>query len=123
MPLTFVFDETSLHGSIRSAITQHNQQSRYQIDCVWIGDSGWPLGLKDDELLKRAETAKRIVISSDVSTLPLHLEEHLETGGHSPGILFLREPVTISDLVEYLSLVAHCSEPEEWADRAAFVPA
>ena len=68
-----------------------------------------------------AEGEDRIIISHDKRTLGDHLADHLAAGRHSPGILVLR-PGRLSDLGEYLVMVAFASDAAEWRDQLRFVP-
>ena len=81
-----------------------------------------PLGADDTMILLWAESASQILISEVKHTLPNHLQNHLAAGHHSPGVFLVRPAISLSDLIEYLALVAHLTEPFEWQDRVTFIP-
>ena len=78
-------------------------------------------GTSDQDILIWAEREERILISLDGRTLPAHLAAHLAAGHHSPGVMLVRQ-VTFREVVEFLAIAAHASEPSEWSDRITFIP-
>lgn len=122
MPLRFLLDE-HIPSSVWTAIIRHNLRGENILDVERIGSpSAPPFGTQDPELLHWAERESRVLISRDKSTLPTHLKQHLEAGGHSPGIMLLRRRFTMHELIEFLALAANASEANEWADRCTFIP-
>ena len=122
MPIRFLFDE-NLPGRLRSAVERHNATGLALIEAVQVGlPPDLPLGSEDPEILIWAERESRILVSLDLSTLPLFLDDHLRAGRHSPGIFLIRHGATLRDIVDFLALAAHASEPWEWADRCQFIP-
>lgn len=122
MPLAYLFDE-HLRGPFWRAIESHNRNETDIVDAICVGDvTELPLGISDAEILQWAEHERRILVSFDRSTLPAHLEDHLKSGRESPGIFLIRRTSTISEVVHFLVLAAHASEPEEWANRVEYVP-
>lgn len=81
-----------------------------------------PLGISDSELLVWAEREDRILVTFDKATLASHLDDHQRTGHHSPGVLMLRRGTSLSEVVQYLVLIAYVSESWEWRDRITFIP-
>jgi hypothetical protein len=71
--------------------------------------------------IRPTEREDRIIVTSDLKTMPAHLRDHLSAGNHSPGILVLVRKVEVAPLFEFLSVVAHASDPEEWRDRIEFI--
>jgi Domain of unknown function (DUF5615) len=122
MPLAYVFDE-HLPGALWKAIQQHNAAGVDPVDAVRVGDPpGLPRGTKDPALLQWAEQAGRILLSFDKKTLPGHLTDHLQAGHHSPGIFLIRRRATIPQVVAFLVLAAHASDPATWQDQVVRVP-
>ena len=122
MSLAHLLDE-NLPGRVVRAIQRHNLTGELPLDAVRVGDlPELPLGADDSMVLLWAESANRILISEDKHTLPNHLENHLAAGRHSPGVFLVRPATNLSDLIEYLALVAHLTEPFEWQDRVTFIP-
>ena len=122
MPLRFLLDENG-RGPIWDAIRSHNAKGIDPIDALRVGDPrDLPLGTTDPEVLLWAEREDRILISYDKNTMPGHLDNHLLRGNHSPGLLLVRDTVPLSQVVAHLAILAHASDPWEWADRMDFIP-
>ena len=93
------------------------------LDVVCVGQpDDLPLASDDPSILRWAEREGRILVSADHATLPNHLETHLASGHHSPGVFLARPDTKLSALVGHLALVAHVSEDYEWRDRVEFIP-
>jgi hypothetical protein len=121
MPLAYLLDE-HVRGLLARHIQRHNALRRPWIDAVQVGDPpDLPLGTLDPEILKWTQREGRILVSRDTNTLPAHLATHLSEGHRCPGIFLLRN-VPLTEVVEFLALAAHASEPEEWQNRAVFIP-
>lgn len=120
--LTFVLDE-NVPRRVWRAIQRHNLAAGERLDVVRVGEAeDLPYSADDAALLKWAERENRILISSDKRTLPLHLKNHLQAGNASPGILMLRSATPVAELIDWLVLIAHVSEPHEWRDRIEYFP-
>jgi len=121
MALRFLIDE-NLRGRLWSAIQRHNARGEYVIDAVRVGDvDALPLGISDSDILLWAEQEDRILITSDRSTMEVHLQSHMATGHHSPGVLSVPQATSLRELVEFLTLAAYASDPSEWRDRIDYL--
>jgi hypothetical protein len=120
--LDFLFDEHLRGGPFR-VVQRHNARGVNPINvmCVGAGEGVPDLGSTDAELLLWAEKVDRVVVTRDGRTMPAHLATHLASGRHSPGIMILRS-VSFAQIVEFLVLAAHASQPVEWADCVTFIP-
>lgn len=122
MPLRFVLDENQ-RGPPWRAVIRHNQAGIYPLDVMRVGDLlDLPLGSTDPDILLWCEREDRILVSFDKTTLAGHLNNHLQSGHHSPGIFLLRRASRLSQVVAHLALVAHASDAWEWQDRIEFIP-
>lgn len=122
MPLSFVLDE-HLRGPLWSAIANHNSCHEYTIDAVRVGDlDDLPLGTDDAEILAWTDRHLRLLVTRDKRTMPRHLRNHLDSGGHTPGVLLVRDGCSYAELVEYLDLIAHVGDPADFRDSVAFIP-
>ncbi len=122
MAIRFVLDE-NLRGPLWRAILRHNASGGLPLDATRVGEPpDLPLGSSDEELLAWCEREGRILISLDQETLPGHLADRLDAGGHAPGVLLIRPTAAMRDVLEALELVAHAGDPAEYRDRVAFVP-
>lgn len=122
MPLAFLLDE-NLRLRLASAISRHNRRSPFAIDFVEVGDpDDLPLGTLDRDILAWADREGRVLVSSDRATLVAELTGRILAGGSSPGIFLLRPGRTLAEIVDFLALAAHASLPDEYRDRAVFIP-
>jgi predicted nuclease of predicted toxin-antitoxin system len=122
MALRFLIDENLLDRLSR-ALARYNASGNNPIDAVQIGDiPDLPRGMDDPEILLWAEGNERILISFDLSTIPLFLSDHLQSGHHSPGVFLIRKGSHLRDVIDFLVLAAYASEPWEWKDRCQFIP-
>ncbi len=122
MPHAFVLDE-HLRGPLWEAILRHNLHADGSLDVVCVGEAvDLPLGIDDAGILRWAEREQRILATEDRSTMPAHLQEHLESGRHSPGILMVRRGASVRDLLEILLLVSQAGRAAEFADAITYVP-
>ena len=122
MPRRFVLDENQ-RGPLWRAVIRHNQAGIYPLDVMRVGDLlDLPLGSTDPDILLWCEREDRILVSFDKTTLAGHLNNHLQSGHHSPGIFLLRRASRLSQVLAHLALVAHASDAWEWQDRIEFIP-
>jgi hypothetical protein len=78
-------------------------------------------GLKDPEVLRIAADSGRILVSQDRRSMPGHFARFLG-GAHSPGVILLREGISIPAVIEELILIWNASEAEEWIGRLVWIP-
>jgi hypothetical protein len=122
MPLAFVLDE-HLRGPVWQAVVRHNLQSDAVLDVVRIGDlPELPLGADDPEVLAWAARQSRLLVTEDRHTMATHLERHLRSGHHSPGILIPRGGIRMGELIECLELIALVGEATDFADAITYIP-
>jgi hypothetical protein len=122
LDLKFLLDE-NIPSRIWRVIQQHNKTQDDLIDAVKVGDmSDLPLSSDDAAILLWAEKYKRILITEDKRTMPVHLAKHLSSGHTCPGIFVLKLSVSASQIVEYLMLVAYSSQAREWQNRIEYIP-
>lgn len=122
MPLFYLLDE-NLPGRLLRAIQRHNANSEHPLDVVCVGDpDDLPLSSDDASILIWCERTGRILVTEDKNTMPEHLQDHLDSDRHCPGIFLVRPNTSMNEMVEFLVLVAHASDPAEWQDRIEFIP-
>jgi predicted nuclease of predicted toxin-antitoxin system len=122
VPIRFLLDE-HLRGKLWNAIRRHNAAGVDPIDAVRVGDPPAPaLGAADPDILAWAEHEGRVVITLDKATLPGFLAQHLQSGRHSPGIQVIRPASTVPQVVTFLAVAAHASDPLDWQDRVEYIP-
>ena len=79
-------------------------------------------GVPDNEVLCRAAEQGRVLVSQDRRTMPAHFRQHIRTGVKSPGVVLLREGISIAAAIEELVLIWSASEAEEWINRLLWIP-
>ena len=85
------------------------------------GSDGGLESLHDREVLARAASQGRVLVSHDRRTMPRHFAEFIveET---SPGLLIVSQRTPTSIVIDELLLIWTASEAEEWVNRIAVLP-
>lgn len=116
--IRFLLDEDTSH------VIQKGLEYRHpEVEIRVIGGAGVPpLGTKDEEILEFLEREAYILVSSNRSTMPMHLETHLQKGGHIPGVLLLRPRFSYREIIDTLELILFASAPEDFRDQVVYIP-
>jgi hypothetical protein len=77
--------------------------------------------LKDPEVLRLSAEDRRILVSQDRRTMPVHFIQYIGSA-NSSGVILIREKVSIAVAIEELILVWAASETEEWINRLVWIP-
>ena len=116
--IRFLIDEDTSH-IIRDGL----QQRQPSIEVRVIGGEGAPsIGTQDEEILEFLEREAYVLISSNRSTMPVHLQAYLQKGGHIPGILLLRPGFSYRQILDALELIWFASTPEDLQDQLTHIP-
>jgi len=122
MLIKFLLDENFRSRALWHAILRQ-AQSEVPINVLRVADiPDLPPGTPDAQILAWAEAQGRLVVSLDKSTMPPALLEHIASGHSSPGVILLRNGLTIPEVVELLVFISHASTPEEWASDYRWIP-
>jgi hypothetical protein len=78
-------------------------------------------GLLDPQVLERAATEGRVLVSHDQSTMPQHFAAFIQNQP-SAGLLIIPQHLSYAVVVEELLLIWVASEAEEWINRIAYLP-
>lgn len=78
--------------------------------------------LKDPDILRWCETRGFILVTHNRASMPRHLLDHLNAGGHVPGIFVLNVNMTMGATVDELSLIWELAEPGEFTDQIRYLP-
>lgn len=91
---------------------------------VWcIGDVAAPaLSTLDPEILLWCEENGFVLVTNNRASMPVHLQDHLATGRHIPGIFVLNTRMTMGETVDELALIWEASETEEYVDGIWYLP-
>jgi hypothetical protein len=79
-------------------------------------------GVPDIEVLRRAAEQRRVLISQDRRTMPAHFRQYRSAGVTSPGLILLREGISIAAAIEELVLIWSANEGDEWTNRLLWIP-
>lgn len=116
--IRYLLDENTPH-----AIRDQLLQRKPEMEVLAVGDVMAPaFGTPDPELLRWIEQEGYVLVSRNRRTLSQHLREHLEAGGHVPGIFLLRRRSSLGHIIEDLILIWEAGDPEEYRDRVEFLP-
>ena len=87
-------------------LTRVIQEQLHEIHVRLIGDEDVPpLATPDPDILVWIERNNYILITNNRATIPRHLTEHLQAGGHVPGILCFPQRTSIGTYVKELRRV------------------
>lgn len=78
-------------------------------------------GLDDYTVLELAAFEKRLLISSDQTTMPYHFADFIQSN-ISYGVIIAPQGLSLNVVVNELLTIWECSEADEWIDRIAFIP-
>ena len=78
-------------------------------------------GLDDPTVLSLAALEKRILVSSDQATMPLHFAEFIRTET-SYGLLIAPQSLNLNVVVNELLMIWTASTVEEWINRVVYLP-
>lgn len=78
-------------------------------------------GLPDELVLEIAAREERILVSHDVSTMPVHFASFI-SNQDSPGIILIPQELPIRIAIEELALIWGASEAEEYANLLTWIP-
>jgi hypothetical protein len=78
-------------------------------------------GLKDRDVLRICAESGRILVSQDRRTMPMHFARFIAVAP-SPGVLLLREAISIAGAIEEIILTWSATDAEEWISRLVWIP-
>ena len=77
--------------------------------------------MKDPDLLVWATQAGRLLISHDLSTMPVHAKTVMEQGHTIAGVVLVSDQLPIGPVIDRLELVVTCTEADEWQNVVQFL--
>ena len=114
--LKFAADE-----NFNGALVRGLRRSLPGVDIVRIQDEGL-MGAPDPEVLDWCAQQGRLLLTHDVNTMPDHLAERLRQGKVGVGVVLVRDPYSMRQIIEDLILMVQCSDASEWLDHCNFLP-
>jgi len=79
-------------------------------------------GVPDPEVLAFATRQNRILVTSDLRTMPLHFGDFLEAHGQCAGVFLVKQRAPLAYVIEALVLVWAASDADEWRNRVVEIP-
>ncbi len=78
-------------------------------------------GVADTQVLARAATDGRVLVTHDRKTMPRHFAEFIARQ-NSPGLLVIPQSLSVAAAVEELILIWSASDADEWINRICILP-
>jgi hypothetical protein len=73
-------------------------------------------------VLEFAAEEERILVSHDVSTMPIHFAEIMTQRASSPGVILLPQSMPIGDAIDEIILIWAASDASEWRNKISWLP-
>lgn len=116
--IRFLLDENQ-PPRLKTALLRFNAM----VDVLRVGEAAAPrLGTSDPALLHYVQQTHRILVTSDWTTMPGHIENHLAAGGKLWGVFWIRPHASIGRLAECLHLIWEATDPDEWIGYEGWIP-
>src|SRR5215472_8510478 len=109
--------DASLHDGIVSGCIRREPA----MDFLSANDAGLE-GVADPDVLALAAQQERVVVTSDLKTMPRHFGDFLEAYGHCPGVFLVKQGTPLAEVIEELVMVWAASDADEWNDRILEIP-
>lgn len=94
---------------------------RPELDIVRVQDVGLS-GWDDAEVLAWAAREGRVLLTQDVTTMRLYVDERNDAGLPMPGVFEVSQQTPIAQAIEDILLLAECSLEGEWEGQIQFLP-
>ncbi len=79
-------------------------------------------GATDPDILIWCETRSFILVTNNRKSMPIHLRDHLAQGRHIPGIIVMKDNMSVGETIEQLWLIWAVSTENEYFDRMVYLP-
>lgn len=108
-------------ASLRDAIVSGCLRREPAIDFLSATDANLA-GVHDPEVLALAAAEGRILVTSDLKTMPRHFSDLLEAGGSSAGVFLVKQHTPVANVIEAQLPVWAASDAAEWENRILEIP-
>jgi hypothetical protein len=112
----FLVDEDFNNNLVRGVLRRNPGT-----DLVRVQDLGLR-GATDEEVLVRAASEGRVVLTHDVATLIARAYERVRAGQPMPGVIAVSQALPAGQVIEDLLLVVQCSRAEDWTNQVRYLP-
>jgi hypothetical protein len=62
------------------------------------------------------------MVTKDAKTLPADLHDFVVGGNRSPGVIILRQVLSLPEMVDLLYLVSYSSDAANWENNSQWLP-
>jgi hypothetical protein len=107
-------------ADFNQTIVKACRRTEPKIDFQTAADGGL-IDLSDPEVLEIAADLKRVLVTHDLKTMPMHFAERL-TSASSSGVIVVPQRMPVRAVVDDLVLIGIASEAEEWVNRIRVLP-
>jgi len=107
-------------ADFNQTIVKACRRTEPKIDFQPAADGGL-IDLSDPEVLEIAANSKRVLVTHDLKTMPVHFAERLNSASSS-GVIVVPQRMPIRAVVDDLILIWIASEAEEWINRIRVLP-
>lgn len=112
-----------LDENVDRALLAGLRQHHFEITVWIIGDPGSPpRQTPDPDILIWCEAHDFLLVTNNRSSMPVHLNDHLNAGRHVPGIFILNAAMSIGDTLDELALIWEISTLDEYLDQIRHLP-
>ena len=114
----FLIDE-NISPEYRTQLLRHEPS----LTVLVIGDEGAPpRSTLDPDILEWCEQNQFSLITNNRESMPQHLSDHRENGGHVPAIFTINLAVPMGKIIEELLLIAGASDEDEYINEIKYLP-
>jgi hypothetical protein len=112
----FLADENFNGDILRGLILRQRD-----LDIVRAQDAGLA-GFDDPHVLAWAAENNRIILTHDRATLPDHAYQRVAAGEAMSGVFIFNDRLPVGQAIQEILLVVECTEHDQWAGRAVYLP-
>ncbi len=115
MKVRFLADE-----NVDQAIVKGITRRQPAIDFITATEANI-LGLPDPDVLAKAASERRILVTHDIRTMPLHFSDFVRESD-SPGVIIVAQRAGIGWIVDELIHVWRASDSTDWVNQISPLP-
>ncbi len=108
-------------ASLRDAIVTGRRRHEAAIDFLSAHEARLE-GDPDPNVLAFATQENRILVTSDLRTMPRRFGDFLEANGQCAGVFLVKQRAPLADVIEALVMIWAASAAEEWKNRIVEIP-
>jgi hypothetical protein len=109
--------DASLHGAIVTGCLRREPA----IDFLSAHEARLE-GVPDPAVLAFATLQNRILVTSDLRTMPHHFGDFLEANGQCTGVFLVKQRALLADVIDTLVLIWAASDSDDWKNRVVEIP-